>query len=293
VVFVADQLAAPSFDSPLRLVEARHGRFFVVNADTVIGRSLQAYGEWTEDEIGVLQQMVRPNDCVVDVGANIGCHTIPLAKAVGPGGVVVAFEPLPRIFQLLATNVTINGVTNARLYSAACGASADIFWFPELDYRSDANYGSFSINGTAAALHRSIGTAPKGRIAQPVPIFALDDVFDRASLRAIKIDVEGMEIDVLRGAARTIGRFRPLLYVENEHPESSEPLLRMISDLDYVAYWHVVPIFRPDNFRNNPENLFGNIICVNNLCIPREVNAAMNGFRKVLDVSEHPRRPAT
>src|SRR5262245_6719786 len=105
----------------IRLVETRHGAFFVLETDTFISRSLIEYGEWTKGEVEILRRLVRPDDNVLDIGANIGCHTIPLAKAIRQNGLVLAFEPQPKLFQLLASNVTVNGLANARLHNAACG----------------------------------------------------------------------------------------------------------------------------------------------------------------------------
>ena len=138
--------------------------------------------------------------------------------------------------------------------------------------------------------HLKSAAKPAGQLGQIVPVFPLDEVYDLNRLRLIKIDVEGMELDVLHGAERTIGRFRPILYVENEFPERSEPLLRRLSELDYATYWHVVSFFNPRNFRKNPDNLFGQGTCVNNLCVPTELKGEIRGLRAVADVSEHPRR---
>jgi FkbM family methyltransferase len=268
----------------IALAETRHGPLFVLKSDNTIGRSLISYGEWTEAEISVLRQLVRPRDCIVDIGANVGVHTVAFAKAVAPGGYVVAFEPQPRVFHLLSANVTINGLSNVRLFPAACAAQPGSLWFPELDYTREANFGAFKLDDARAVRGKTVQP-----IGQQVPILTLDDAYDLPTLRLLKIDVEGMELDVLKGAEKTIRRCRPALYVENEKPDLSEPLLRAIIDLGYVAYWHIVPLFSPDNFRRNPTNVFADIVCINNLCFPAEAGPpSMEG--KVVDPSRHPRR---
>jgi FkbM family methyltransferase len=271
------------------LADTRHGPLFVLKSDNTIGRSLLAYGEWTEDEIRVLRRLLRHQDCIVDIGANIGSHTVAFAKAVAPGGCVMAFEPHPRVFHLLSANTTINGLNNVRLYPAACAAEPGSLWFPELDYNVETNFGAFGV-GDVRGIQQSIDQGSRQRVGQQVPIVTLDDVYDLPALRLLKIDVEGGEIDVLKGAEKTIRRLRPALYVENENPDRSERLLRAIADLGYAAYWHVVPLFDPDNFRRNPTNLFSGIACVNNLCLPEEAGLAMQGFEKVMDMNMHPRR---
>jgi hypothetical protein len=79
----------------VRFVETRHGSLFVLATDNSVGRALVNYGEWTFGEIELVRKFLRPGDYVLDIGANIGTHAIPLAKAVGHEGQVIAFEPQP------------------------------------------------------------------------------------------------------------------------------------------------------------------------------------------------------
>src|SRR5439155_9616126 len=86
------------------------------------------------------------------------------------------------------------------------------------------------------------------------PLIALDTYLpDLSRLRLMKVDVEGMEIDVLRGATSLINRLRPVLYVENDRPEKSEALIDCIRSLGYRSYWHLPGDFNPENFFVNPQ----------------------------------------
>jgi len=128
---------------------------------------------------------------VVDIGANIGCHTVPIAKAVAPHGSVLAFEPQPRIFQLLAANITINGLANARLFQPVVEPSPQPSAFrDELQRRQQlgaVRLGHLiATNGLAANRRR--------RPARAYPFCPRRGLrLDR--LRLIKIDVEGMELE--------------------------------------------------------------------------------------------------
>ena len=259
----------------------RHGHFFVLENDSYISRSLLTYGEWTEDETELLAQVLRPGDTVIDAGANIGALTVPFARAVGPAGSVCAFEPQPGIFRLLAANTVINGLANVRLFHAACGAAAGALTLDEHDFAAPANYGALSLE------HLSSGTAT---LRRSVPVLTLDAAFQGDALRLIKIDVEGAETSVLRGAAALIARFRPALYVENEFPERSPELLAAVQSLGYDAYWHLARLFRPDNFRGEAENIFGDIVCVNMICFPAEHDVPVVGLAKVSGLTGHPRK---
>ncbi len=274
------------------MAETRHGQMVVLSHDTYISRSLIEYGEWTESEFEIMAQALRPGDHVIDVGANIGALTLAFAAKVGsdgkvPAGHVFAFEPQPRLFQLLATNCVLNNATNARLFNAGCGAAAGSLRISEIPYEADVNYGALSLDTLAQAA--GAASAPATREVQ---ILRLDDVYDRETLKLIKIDVEGMELEVMKGAQRLLTTMRPLLYVENEFPEKSPALIEALRDLGYEAWWHVAPCFNPANARGRKDDIFGGAGCVNMLCLPKEKAGAINGLQKVGDAMDHPRKAA-
>jgi FkbM family methyltransferase len=261
-----------------RRVQTRHGAFHILAADTIVGRSLDLYGEWTEPEIALLVGLLQPGDAAIDVGAYIGTHAIPMARAVGPAGQVLAFEPQPLARQLLRANLAANQIGNVRLEATLCGAARGWADIPAIDYHRPGNFGATAFEAG-------------GQGAERVPIAPLDDVFDGERLRLVKVDAEGMEADVLRGAQRLLERLRPILYVENESLERSEDLLRLIAALGYAAYWHRAPLFSPTNARQADENVFGAAECVNLLCLPDSGDvAAAEGLARVAGFDEHPRR---
>lgn len=106
----------------------------------------------------------------------------------------------------------------------------------------------------------------------------------------VKIDVEGMEADVLKGGEGLLKRFKPLLYVENDRLEKSETLTRLIASFDYRMYWHLPPLFNPDNFFANRENSYLNVVSANMLCVHRDSQIRTTGFEEVVDFSFHPLR---
>ncbi len=105
----------------VRVRRCRHGPMAYLRQDAYVGRSLDLYGEYGEDEQAVLAQMVRPGDVVVEAGANLGTHTVPLARKVGPSGALIAFEPQRVVFQILCANVALNELTNVHAQNAAVG----------------------------------------------------------------------------------------------------------------------------------------------------------------------------
>jgi hypothetical protein len=105
---------------------------------------------------------------------------------------------------------------------------------------------------------------------------------------ALKIDVEGMEAEVLRGAAATITRCRPALYVENDRRERSAALIALIGGQDYAMWWHLPPLFVPDNFAGEAADDFPGIVSINMLCLPRERAITVAGLRPVSGPDDRP-----
>ena len=89
----------------MRLKQCRHGPMLYSTKDIYICRSLDLYGEFSEGEVHFFGQVLQPGMVAIDVGANIGCFTVFMAKRVGPGGAVIALEPQRIIHQMLCANV--------------------------------------------------------------------------------------------------------------------------------------------------------------------------------------------
>ena len=223
--------------------------------DAYIGGSLDAYGEFSEGEVGLFRQILRPGATALDIGANIGALTLPMARMVGDAGRVIAWEPQRIVFQTLCANLALNGVGNVTALLAAATRAPGQVSVPQPDYARPGNFGALSLAGATA------GEAVEGRPVDALGLSACD---------FMKVDVEGMEREVLAGAAATIVRHRPVLYVENDRPEQSEALLAAILGLGYRAWWHLPPLFDRENFRGNRENIFPGTVSVNVLALPRE-----------------------
>jgi FkbM family methyltransferase len=257
------QVSSPS---PVTLKQCRHGQLLFLNGDQYVGRSLQLYGEFSELEANLFEQIVRPGNTVVEIGANIGTHTVHLAQLVGPGGKILAFEPQRVIFQILCANIALNALFNVHTYHAGVGSSAGHLQVPPMNYADGGNFGGLSLTNAA--------------IGETVPIVRLDDM-SLPSLSLLKVDVEGMEYQVLDGARKTIAQHRPLMYVENDRKEKSAALIGLLIELGYTMYWHLPKLYNPANFAGNAEDIFPGIVSVNLLCIPKESQITINGFKKV------------
>lgn len=261
------------------LVRGRHGLYIANKNDFYVGNALISYGEYGEIEWEFLSQFVQSGSVVVEVGANIGTHTVAFAKAVGEAGRVIAVEPQRVIFQYLCANLSLNGLLNVETYHCGCGSDNDTLIVPEVDYGAAKrqNFGGISL-----------GTSGKG---EPVRIMKLDDLVAAGRwVDLIKIDVEGMESEVLKGASDIIRKYRPLLYVENDRLEKSEALIKQLFALDYRLYWHAPALFNKDNYFHEETDCYNNIVSYNMICVPRETAISID-LAQVGDPTEHPLIP--
>jgi FkbM family methyltransferase len=237
---------------------AKHGLFAFNRNDNFIGRSLDLYGEWAEAEVSVLTRFLRPGATMVDVGANVGTHTVPFARAVGEQGTVLAFEPQRWSFHLLCANVALNALSNVQCLRQALGDRAGSVAIPRLSPHESRNFGA-------------VATLPAGN-GEDVACVTLDSL-ELPACDLIKIDVEGAEPQVLRGASATIARHRPVLFVENNTVEKARATLTAILDLGYHPWWHLSLYFNSANHFGNAENVFARYQPeANLLCFPTEVD---------------------
>ncbi|HUE11510.1 MAG TPA: FkbM family methyltransferase, partial [Steroidobacteraceae bacterium] len=149
----------------------------------------------------------------VDCGANIGVHTIEWAKHMTSWGIVLALEAQERIYYALAGNIAINNCFNARAINAAVTSRPGTMKIPMPDYLTDSSFGSLELKKRENTEY--IGQPIDYSADKMVDVRAVNlDSFNFPRLDLIKIDVEGMELDVLAGGAKCIGDKHPILLVE-------------------------------------------------------------------------------
>jgi FkbM family methyltransferase len=222
--------------------------------DSWVGDSLDIYGEFSESEVEVFRKYIKPGDTVLDVGANIGAHTVPLSQIVGDSGIVFAFEPERGNYYTLCGNVAINNLKNVIAHQLAVGDKAGTIKVPFIDTPLNSNYGGLELDKDYSNIPHYI-----------VPCVTIDDLhLEKCSF--IKIDVEGMEKNVLMGCTKTIKRLHPILYVEDDRTNRSEELREFIKNLGYKIEEHNASLFNVINFNKEEYNIFGNIASINILC---------------------------
>lgn len=166
------------------------------------GKFIFAFREYYEPELSYLEQILSPGKVFVDVGANFGVYTLVASKLVSESGMVLAFEPTAQSFRILQQNIRLNNFPNVRAFQAALSNARSKAWL----------YHGWDPVGN------SLGRDPLcSGDGEEVQTETLDQLLEESGIKhvdAIKIDVEGAEELVLRGAIRCLTSQRPIVIFE-------------------------------------------------------------------------------
>ena len=138
-------MRAVQINQHLALIAGRDDYFLVNRNDFYLGHALETYGEYCASEALFLRRLVQRGDHVIEVGANIGTHTVGLAKHVGPEGKVFAFEPQRACFALLQAQIALNLLDNIHAFNEGLGAQRGDLSMPVPDYLKPGNFGAVSL----------------------------------------------------------------------------------------------------------------------------------------------------
>jgi len=197
-----------------------------VDGSSQTGRILYATGEYERGTTLVIKRLLRPGQTMIDVGGNLGYFSILGARAVGPNGRVVAFEPVEHVRRQLLDNVRLNGLENVTVREEALArASGEATFYP----------GPADDTGLASLRPLEHSTAITLKQAR------LDDLWPPGDpIALIKMDVEGAEMSALEGMEGCLASYSPHLVVEvtDEYlralGSSAEMLFRFLSNRGYT-----------------------------------------------------------
>lgn len=187
-----------------------------------------------EEDIWVVAKYALPGSTVIDIGANIGVYTYALSRAVGSSGTVLSFEPMAKSFRFLSSNVRAHQLSNVRAFNLGLS-----------DHETEAQMKvpSFQDGGSNFYQAKIVqeSTVHGSESLWSVQLSSLDKVLgeqDVAPPRFIKIDVEGHELPVIRGALNTIQTARPTLFVEvsGNPAQMGSPAAQLISQMENLGY---------------------------------------------------------
>lgn len=234
--FIARFVNHPTFQpywsgSPVRWIRGKvHGYLMPCDLEVFSGRSAYLMGRWYEaDTQSLILSLLSPGDTFIDIGANVGMASLTAARAVGPQGRIVAFEPNPVVASVFARTMAINGLHNVTLHVAAFGEKDGEAKF----FVPANNHGEGSL-GTDFGERDGVFTDV--RVMGPAAIESVG----RCEL--IKIDVEGWETKVVSALAEVIARHQPAIITEVEAQHllrcgsTVAELIKRLADLGYVGF---------------------------------------------------------
>lgn len=217
-----------------------------------VGFQILNTGAFDPGEVDLAIQLLRlrrknHGDGVValDLGANIGVHTVEWAKEMTGWGSVLAVEAQERVFYALAGNVAINNCFNAIVLNAAISSKAGNMKIPVPDYTQAASFGSLELRKSDR--NEFIGQKIDYDSAVDVRTLAIDD-FGLTRVDFLKIDVEGMEMEALDGARTVLAIHRPIMLIEKIKTDAVA-LQKRLEEAGYVvmnADINVLAIHRDD-----------------------------------------------
>ncbi len=242
------------------IVRGRHGQMLANQNDFYMGRGLMAYGEVNQFEVLMLRRLLVQPGIFVDVGANMGLHTVPIARFLRQTkSRMIAVEPQTELCWQLRTNLQLGSIANVTVFNCACGDDSSEVVYRLPDYDCLGNFGGVSMVAAVENVeYQKVSCAP------------LDDLLLDETVGVLKIDVEGWECAVLKGSDRLLARCRPLLYVENDRREHSDHLIEWLWERGYELWWHSSLLFNPMNYFGTKVNLFPGVCSKNMIGIPRE-----------------------
>ena len=236
----------------VKSVEGRWGTCYYIKDDEYVGKSIKNYGEYNPDEteaILALAHSVGKDKLILDIGANIGTITQALLTE---GFSVETFEPQKEVFDILVANCK-----GSKNHNVAVGGYCGEVIVPRVDYHKRFNFGS-------------IGVSTEGE-GDKVLLVTVDSITFDKPIGLMKIDVEGFEEQVLRGAHGTIMKDRPKIYLEADRKDTLDSLANYLYDvLHYDFREHRPTLYREKNFFNKKKNVWDkNYASYNWECVPQ------------------------
>jgi FkbM family methyltransferase len=195
--------------------------------------------------VDACSRFIPKGGTVVDVGANLGQMSIEFSRLVGPEGTVYSCEAQPSLIPLLRKNVERNGIAGSQVVFGAIGEESGGFaFFPKPNLEEFSSYGSYPLP-----------LEGQGSDADRVPRLSLDADFEFGRLDFLKVDVQGYDLFVLRGAREQIRKFRPTILFEFESQfqdrvgTSFQDYLDFLREIEYI----VADVFNGINYLCVPQ----------------------------------------
>jgi FkbM family methyltransferase len=192
-----------------KLVYGDWGEFIALAGDTELPDIIARDGAWAPHDIALFRQHVRPGDVVLDIGANIGHHTVVFSKLAGPSGLVIAIEAQRLLYQIVQANAVLNRCSNITVLHTAAGDAEGSVHMNPVNYDDPHSYGTLSVDPGEHVYQVEREEVPVHRLDTLLPPHLKGRAVD-----FVKIDVQAYELFVLKGMTAILEADRPTIFIE-------------------------------------------------------------------------------
>jgi FkbM family methyltransferase len=227
--------------------ETFFGIMYYLKTDIPIGASIARYGEWSGIEIALHKNFIKDTSTVIDIGANIGSHTLAYARMAYHGRVFF-FEPQPLLFSLIEYTLSRNSLSNVFGRNVAVASKKGQLFVEIPDYE---RLGNFGLPNTLSAVIDEVSSLK-------IEAIAIDDLA-LESCDFIKIDAEDATLDILFGMQKCIVGFSPHIALEILDIQAGWNAIQYIKECvsNYDVFFYRFKSFNKRNFAENDRNIFG------------------------------------
>lgn len=212
-------------------IDNKHLRWLLDNPNDLIQKCLIRGNFYDRDHLDLMKTYIKPESTIIDIGANIGNHTVFFSKFTD-AKLIYSIEPIERCYRMLLCNIALNYCHNVNIDYIGIGlGSFSCTAYPFTVYGKD-NLGSTRMFDTPNPFefvenHKKIFNSEPDRFP-PVKIIKGDDIFSDKKVDFIKIDAEGMDVVIMEGLSETIQKNRPIIFIEitNENQENFSEWLK-------------------------------------------------------------------
>lgn len=218
-------------EQTLEKISVENFTFIVHKNDTCIADCIRSGCLYEKFLLSYLRHFINPNKNVLDLGANIGTHSVIYSNYINSNSVVYSFEPQKLVFDILTKNIELNNCKNIVTFNLGCSNVNDVFYMNAC-YEIKENQGAFRIDST---LNESTGLRIECKI--------LDELLDELNINQIgyvKIDIEGHEYEALLGMRNMLSRDHPVIMIEiHDSCSTKNDTMGILVELGYSTHYRI------------------------------------------------------
>jgi FkbM family methyltransferase len=204
------------------------GLVCLVNTKDLIGWKIFFFGEYEVGTNRILAKYIKENDVVIEAGANIGSETLLISRLLKTGH-IHCFEPNPYTFERLKINITINELKNVNAYDCALGEADG-----EINFHIYPK--GFCNAGMSSKYMQTPNTLKINVVQKTLDTFIKENKITKVDF--IKMDIQGAEMDMIKGSAETIAAFKPTIFTEACEPyNNTQKLFEILKSYNYNIYF--------------------------------------------------------